>query len=152
MIKNDIAAAPGICLTVFVQGCPIHCENCHNPDSWSFTGGREFTNDTLKEIIDGLTANGVQRTLCIMGGEPLCSENLFLTSLIISTVKERIPSIKIWVWTGYDYDDLKKSDNSKLQYILNNINGIVDGPYVDAERDVTLSMRGSRNQRVIELA
>jgi anaerobic ribonucleoside-triphosphate reductase activating protein len=72
IIKNDIAAGEGVNLTFFVQGCPFHCEGCHNPQTWAFDGGKEFTNDTLIEIINGLRANGVHRNLSIMGGEPLC--------------------------------------------------------------------------------
>ena len=86
-----------------------------------------------------------------MGGEPLCPENLFLTSLIIKEVKEKLPKIKIYVWTGYIYEDLLKSSHHSLKYILNNVDVLIDGPYVQALRDVTLQMRGSSNQRIINL-
>jgi anaerobic ribonucleoside-triphosphate reductase activating protein len=101
LILNDMAAAPGLCVTLFTQGCPHHCPKCHNPDSWSFDGGMEFTMDTLDTIIKGLTAQGIKRNLCIMGGEPLCLENAFLTYLVISKAKEAIPDLKVYVWTGY---------------------------------------------------
>lgn len=151
IIKNDIAAGEGVNLTFFVQGCPFHCEGCHNPQTWAFDGGKEFTNDTLIEIINGLKANGVHRNLSIMGGEPLCQENLFLTSLIINHVKERLPDTKIYVWTGYTYEQLLDRHEQKLNWILNNIDYLIDGPFILAERDITLAMRGSRNQRILNM-
>ena len=84
IIKNDIAAGEGVNVSFFVQGCPIHCPNCHNPQTWNFDGGKEFTIDTLNEIITALKANGIKRNFSLMGGEPLCDENLFLSQLIIS--------------------------------------------------------------------
>lgn len=102
IIKNDFAAAPGTCVTFFTQGCPHHCPGCHNPETWDFMGGKEFTPNTLKEIEDAITANGIKRNFCIMGGEPLCPENQFLTILVIDYIKDRFPNIKIYLWTGYD--------------------------------------------------
>lgn len=72
IILNDMSAAPGVSLTFFVQGCPIHCKGCHNPELQNFVGGKEFTEETMKTILDGLVSNGIQRTFCVMGGEPLC--------------------------------------------------------------------------------
>jgi anaerobic ribonucleoside-triphosphate reductase activating protein len=151
IIYNDIASAPGICLTFFAQGCNSRCEGCHNPETWDFCGGKEFTQETLKSIIDGLVANGVSRSLAIQGGEPLCEENLFLTDLLISEVKKKYPDIKIYLWTGFIYEDLLESSNQRLKNILNSIDVLIDGPYKKEERDITLFMRGSRNQRVIKL-
>ena len=150
IIKNDFAAAPGVCLSFFVQGCPIRCKGCHNPEAWDFEGGKEFTNDTLTEIYEGLKANGIKRTLCIMGGEPLCEDNSFLTLLVITEMKKLIPDLKVWVWTGYEWDDVSSRDD-RTHTILEMINGIVTGPYVEALRDITLPMRGSSNQHVIYL-
>lgn len=151
IIKNDLAAAPGVSLTFFTQGCPHHCPGCHNPNSWSFDGGEEFTPDTLQEIIDGLHENNINRPLCIMGGEPLCQENLFLVALIIKEVKEKFPDTPIYIWTGYLYEDLLKNDNVRLKYILERTNYLIDGPYVESLRDLTLPMRGSSNQRIFDL-
>ena len=108
IIYNDITAAPGLCVSFFTQGCPHHCHNCHNPQTWDFEGGKEFRPELLDEIVEALTANGIERSLCIMGGEPLCSENEFLTLLVIKTVKEKLPNIPIYIWTGYFYEELLK--------------------------------------------
>lgn len=83
IIYNDFSAAPGVSLSFFTQGCPHHCKGCHNQETWDFNGGKEFTHEDLTSLIKGLTANGIKRTLCIMGGEPLCPENAFLTHLVI---------------------------------------------------------------------
>ena len=80
---NDMCAAPGVSVTLFTQGCPHHCEDCHNPETWDFDGGKEFTPDILRKIIAGLTHNGIKRNFCIMGGEPLCEQNTLLTLMTI---------------------------------------------------------------------
>ena len=131
IIKNDFSAAPGISVSFFTQGCPHHCKGCHNPETWDFDGGKEFTYDVLNEVIDALTANGVERSLSILGGEPLCEENIFLTLLVIKTVKERLPNTKIYIWTGYYYDELiKRSSDSHLKAILDYTDYLIDGPYI----------------------
>ena len=148
---NDIANGPGVGVSVFLQGCERHCEGCFNPETWDFEGGQEFTQDTLKHIINALTANGIKRHLSILGGEPLHPNNLFLTQLIISSVKQELPETKIYIWTGYTIEELRKSSSKALQYILSTADVLIDGPYIEAERDITLPMRGSRNQRIIPL-
>ena len=152
LILNDIAAAPGLCVSFFTQGCPHRCKGCHNPETWSFDGGKEFTSGTLDEIISGLTAQGIQRDLCIMGGEPLCDENAFLTYLVIKEVKEKVPEAKIYIWSGYTYEQLQYSGHPQIKLALEAADFLIDGPYIESERDVTLEMRGSRNQRIIDLS
>ena len=152
LILNDITAAPGLCVTFFTQGCPHRCPGCHNPETWSFDGGVEFTSDTLNEIINGLTAQDIQRNLCIMGGEPLCDENAFLTYLVAKEVKEKVPEAKIYIWSGYTYEELKSKTHPKIKEILEISDFLIDGPYIEKEKDLTLEMRGSRNQRIIDLS
>lgn len=151
LIKNDFSAAPGVSVSFYTQGCPHRCQGCHNPETWDFKGGKEFTANILDEIIEALQANGIKRSLCILGGEPLCPENQFLTCMIVRHVKEKLPETKIYVWTGYTYEQLNQNPDLHLKNILQIIDYIIDGPYIEAERDITLPMRGSRNQRVIKL-
>ena len=151
IIENDFSAAPGVSVSFFTQGCPHRCPGCHNPETWDFSGGKEFTPLVLDNIIAALTADGIQRSFCVMGGEPLCEENLFLTLLVISNVKEKLPGVKIYVWTGFIYEDLLKNATPHLQKILELTDVLIDGPYINHLRDVTLPMRGSSNQRIIEL-
>lgn len=148
---NDIVAGDGLCVSFYTQGCPHHCPGCHNPDTWSFEGGKEFPATLLDTIVAKLNAQGIERKFCIMGGEPLCPENQFLTRLLISTVKQHCPNTQIYVWTGYVYEDLLLGLNNHLQYILDNTDVLIDGPYIASERDITLEMRGSKNQRIIRL-
>ena len=150
IIYNDITAAPGLCVSFFTQGCPHHCHNCHNPQTWDFEGGKEFRPKLLDEIVEALTANGIERSLCIMGGEPLCSENEFLTLLVIKTVKEKLPNTPIYIWTGYFYEELLKK-GGHMDQILEMADYLIDGPYIEDLRDITLEMRGSSNQRIIKL-
>lgn len=152
IIKNDLSAAPGISVSFFTQGCPHKCKNCHNPETWDFNGGKEFTPETLEEICSALTANNVNRSFSVLGGEPLCEENTFLTYLVIKTVKERLPNTKIYLWTGYYYDQLQKLGNPRISQILELVDVLIDGPYIDEQRDITLQMRGSVNQSIIDLA
>ena len=151
MIKNDIASAPGLCTSFFTQGCPHKCFNCHNPETWSFTGGKEFTPDILDDVVNSLNVQGIQRNFCLMGGEPLCEENMFLSYLLVKTIKEKSPNTKIYIWTGYLYEELQKKDDAKINQILSMADFLIDGPYVDSLRDITLEMRGSSNQRIIPL-
>lgn len=148
---NDVANAPGVAVSVYLQGCPHHCYNCFNPETWDFDGGLEFTQDTLNDIVKGLTAFGVHRSLCILGGEPLCEENAFTTLLIIKTVKEKLPDTKIYIWSGYLYENLKENSNPHIRTILKTADYLIDGPYIDSLRDISLTMRGSSNQRIINL-
>lgn len=86
-----------------------------------------------------------------MGGEPLCDENIFLSYLIVQTIKERLPNTPIYIWTGYTYDQLLNKNNPKVEGILKLADYLIDGPYLAEERDLTLNMRGSRNQNIIDL-
>lgn len=149
---NDMTAAPGVSVSFFTQGCPHHCKGCHNPETWDFNGGKEFTFDTLNKIVEGLVANGITRSLAIMGGEPLCENNAFLTLLIVKTVKERLPEVKIYIWSGYTYDELINHHNDPhIKSILKYADYLIDGPYIQELRDITLPMRGSSNQNIIDL-
>lgn len=150
LILNDITAAPGLCVSFFTQGCPHRCPGCHNPETWDFDGGLEYTPDVLETVVTALTAQGIQRNLCIMGGEPLCAANLDLVYEMVQTVKYRVPNAKIYVWTGYLYENLIVQE--KPRAILDLCDYLIDGPYIEKLRDITLEMRGSKNQRFIALS
>ena len=149
--KNDFTAAPGVSVSFYTQGCPHRCPGCHNPETWDFDGGKLFTPQVLTEITSALTANGIKRSLCILGGEPLCEANEFLTLLVISQIKEKLPGTKVYIWTGFLYEDLLKKSSPHIKKILSMTDVLIDGPYIESLRDITLPMRGSSNQRIIEL-
>lgn len=151
IIYNDFTAGDGVSLTFFVQGCPIRCKGCHNPELQSFGGGYLFDGEVLNNIIKGLTANGIQRNLCVMGGEPLCEENKFLTYMVIEKVKSELPDTPVYIWTGYTLEDIANRNDDRVNKILALTDYLIDGPYIEEERDTTLKMRGSKNQRILKL-
>ena len=153
IMENDMSAAPGVCVTFFAQGCPHHCKGCHNPETWDFKGGQPFSDTTIQQVISAISANNVQRNLCIMGGEPLCPENIDMINILIYKIRLKYPNIKIYIWTGYTYDELieRVNDEISLDTILNLSDFIIDGKYEESKRDITLKMRGSTNQTIIEL-
>ena len=147
LIKNDTTNGEGICVSLWVQGCPHRCKGCHNPESWDFNGGEYKNNDILlKEIYDAISANGIQRNFSILGGEPLAPQNINDTYYILWEVKQCYPSIKTFVWTGYTLEQLKEMYKDTL---LENVDVLIDGPFIKAERDITLKFRGSKNQRIL---
>lgn len=148
IIYNDTAAAPGLSLSFYTQGCPFQCAGCHNPETWDFEGGFLYTEETLHKILDGLRANGINRSLSILGGEPLAKANLKMVREVIENVKYMYPDTLIYLWTGYNEENIRSANNEDLLYILYNIDCLIDGPYIESLRDVTLPLRGSSNQRI----
>lgn len=152
IIKNDVVNGIGVCVSVFTQGCPHHCKGCFNPETWDKNGGYEVEDLELK-IVKDINANGIQRNLSILGGEPLYKNNRNLVMRLVTTAKQIYPSIKIFIWTGYTIEQLQKAriSDDELNIILNNTNYIIDGLFNETQRDYSLWLRGSRNQNVYEL-
>ena len=157
IIKNDFTAGDGVCVTIYVSGCELHCPGCQNPEAQSFDYGEHYNVATTFDIIQALRANGIKRNLCIMGGEPLAFQNQCAIMQLIMDVRTEFPDIKIYVWTGYTYEWLMNEiehgewPEPELEYILSHIDYLIDGPYIEAQRDTTLKMRGSKNQRILHL-
>lgn len=151
LLKNDIVDCDdGICVSLWMQGCPHHCKGCHNPETWSFNGGQEIdVNILIDDILTSISQNGIIRNFSVLGGEPIAPQNIENTYYIIDKVRKSFPQIKIYLWTGYLYEDLKKNKIAKK--IFNLINYLIDGPYIESLRDLNLKLRGSSNQRIIEL-
>ena len=143
--KMDISDGPGVRVSIFMQGCEFHCKNCFNPETWSFEGGQEFTDDTINEVLDLANQDHI-KGLSILGGEPMHPKNIDGTLKLAKAFKERYPNKTIWSWTGFLFDkDLK--DKEVMKYI----DVLVDGQYKDELHDFTLKWRGSSNQRVIDV-
>ena len=149
--QNDFINGQGVSVSLFLQGCPFHCKGCHNPETWDSNGGKEYDEfELIDKIIYIIDKNGIQRNLSILGGEPLdTKEKREFIKLLIDSVKKEYPNIIICIWTGYQYNNIK--DDKNLQYIFNNIDYLIEGPYIESERDVTLKWRGSRNQNIINM-
>ncbi len=151
LIKNDVVNGINVCVSLWTQGCPFHCSGCHNPQTWDFNGGYEI-NDLKGTIIKAISENGIIRNFSILGGEPLCPENLEMVQEVISAVRMAYSNydIKIFIWSGYTLEQLqeRRKHEDNLDYILSNINYLIDGPFIDSERDITLWLRGSKNQNI----
>ncbi len=145
---NDSINGEGVCVSLFVQGCEGKCPNCFNKETWNFNGGKPFGGRELQYIKRLLTANGIKRNFSILGGEPLHSNNIKEVTTIINEIKTFDNSIKIYVWTGYLYENLLKKYGEK---IFKNIDVLIDGRFEMEEKDVTLKLRGSSNQRIIDI-
>ena len=146
---NDFANGKGTCVSFFVQGCPHHCPGCFNPETWDFNGGKELPVDIRGQIIKAICANGITRNFSVLGGEPLCPQNRDGVNNIITGIRTAFPHIKIFVWTGYTLEELQAENNDSINNILNNIDVLIDGRYKEEEKDLTLELRGSRNQRIL---
>ena len=159
--KMNISDGPGIGVSLYVQGCALHCPGCFNEGTWDFDGGKEYTNDTMDVILDLLKPEWMTR-LSILGGEPLCPANykelIKLTYLAHEENKDK-PNFKVWLWTGRTYENLMAEINSEpdrkhphpLELVLKGVDYLVDGPFIQDKKDLTLKWRGSSNQRIIAL-
>lgn len=146
LIENDVVnGGEGVAVSLFLQGCPHHCEGCFNPETWDFNGGKEIDEDVLiNKIIKAINKNNILRNLSILGGEPLYELNIRFVNKLISTVKKEYPFIKVWIWTGYLYEEVES--------ILSDcIDVLIDGKFEIDKKDITLPYRGSSNQRVIDV-
>ena len=148
IIENDVVNGEGVCLSYWTQGCPHKCDGCHNPETWNFNGGKEDSKENiLNKILTLLNKNNIHRNLSILGGEPLCDENIDFTMEILKQVKQKYPNIKTFVWTGYTYEELCKLYKN---IVFDNIDVLIDGRYDKNQRDITLKFRGSKNQRILQ--
>ena len=150
----DIANGLGCRTVMFVSGCRNSCKGCFQPQTWAFDYGKEFDEKVQKEILDSLAPAYVQG-LTLLGGEPFEEENQKDLLPFVRKVKERYPKKNIWAFTGYIYDkDLiprGRKYTEDTDELLSLIDILVDGPFREEEKDITLKFRGSRNQRVIDL-
>lgn len=143
--KMDISDGPGVRVSIFMQGCNFHCKNCFNPETHDFNGGKEFNDDTIKKVLD-LCSNESVEGLSILGGEPMNPQNIDGTTKLAKAFKEKYPNKNLWAWSGFLFDrDLKDKE------ILNYLDVLVDGQYMDEKHNPTLQWRGSENQRVIDV-
>lgn len=149
----DIANGPGCRVSLFVSGCPHHCKGCFNEETWDFNAGNEFTEETIDYILSLCNQDFISG-FTILGGEPLCPENIDCVTHILKKVYENTSNNKvknnIWVYTGYLYEELVRRDGKFPDYIKY-IDVIVDGPFIESKKDISLQFRGSDNQRLIKV-
>lgn len=152
--KTDIANGPGVRVSLFVSGCTHKCPGCFNEVAWDFGYGRAFDEGVQEELLEALAPKYIAG-LTILGGEPFEPENQTALLPFIRRVRERFPNKNIWIFTGYVFDtELLGESRARCDAtdeILSMTDIIVDGPFVEAEKDITLRFKGSRNQRIIDV-
>lgn len=152
--KYDIADGPGVRVTLFVSGCRHHCKGCFNAETWDFHYGNPYTEKTEKEILDALNHPYIAG-LTLLGGEPFEPENQRELVKLLKKVREMYPKKNIWSYSGYVYDkDLIPDGRAYTEVtdeMLSYIDVLVDGPFVEDLKDITLQFRGSSNQRILNL-
>ena len=152
--KTDIANGLGVRVSLFVSGCTHHCEGCFNRETWDFKYGKPFTEETEQEIIEALSQEYISG-LSLLGGEPMEPQNQRVLLPLIKKVRSLFPEKDIWCYTGYTYEtDLLEDSRAKCectQEMLNNIDVLVDGEFVEELKDISLQFRGSSNQRIIDV-
>ena len=143
--KIDTANGLGVRVSLFVSGCRNHCPGCFQPETWDFGYGEPFTKEIEDEIIEALRPSWIQG-LSILGGELMEPENQAALLPFLSRVRRELPDKDIWLYTGYTFEAVSDSELLPLVDVL------VDGPFVDGQKDISLSFRGSRNQRILTLS
>ena len=152
----DIANGPGVRVTLFVSGCRNRCEGCFQPQTWDFSYGREFTRTQEEELLAALGHAHVAG-LTVLGGEPFEPENQRELLPLLRRVREMYPGKNVWAFSGYRYEDEITQPGvhphcEATSELLSLIDVLVEGRFVLAQKDITLKFRGSRNQRILDLA
>lgn len=153
--KNDIANGEGVRTSLFVSGCRHHCKNCFNKSTWDFSFGKPFTEETAMEIFDSCKPDWVNG-LSLLGGEPFEPENQKILLPFLIMFKERFPNKDIWCYSGFTFEEITGKSPSRAFTensvdMLNTLDVLVDGPFVEEKKDISLVFRGSSNQRVIDV-
>lgn len=148
----DVADGPGVRVSLYVSGCRNHCKNCFNPETWDFNYGKPFTEEVENELLAALSPQYI-KGFTLLGGDPFEPENQVTLAPFLEKIKSVYPDKSIWCYTGYDYEkDLltgKKGNAELVMRMLNSIDVLVDGRFVEELKDLNLRFRGSSNQRII---
>ena len=151
LIACDTANGEGVRTSLFVSGCTNHCPGCFNQEAQDFNYGKLYTQDTENILLDCIKQPYISG-LSILGGDPLCQDDAGLIAL--NSLAHKVHSLgkTVWLWTGFKWEDFNFTNNFSLQsLLLSACDVVVDGPFVEAEKDLSLAFRGSRNQRIIDV-
>ena len=159
--KFSVANGPGIRVVLWVSGCSLHCKGCHNPLTWGFYSGKLFNETAKQELFKALNKPYIQG-ITFSGGHPLEPENVYDVYNLLMEIKAKLPQKDIWLYTGYTLDILNFTTLQKgispecthhnmINQILHMCDIVVDGPYIEEQRDITLPFCGSKNQRLIDV-
>ena len=158
--EMDVSNGEGLGVSLFVQGCHFHCRGCFNPETWDFSCGKEWT-EAVKNKFFELAEKPYINRITILGGEPLCNENVEEVNQIIKDLRKQFPHKKIWLYTGYKLDNILTSGflkedkywETRMNTVLN-VNVLVDGQFQIENQDLFnehIIWAGSTNQRVIRI-
>lgn len=166
MRSLDVSNGEGVGVSLFVQGCPFHCFGCFNSDTWDFNGGKEWTKEIKDKFLKLIDRPYIKR-VSFLGGECLAEQNLDEALSLIKEIRISFPEKTIWLYTGFEWNSLMskiyqptfpdekfehdRNIHMKRQKIIYNVDVLVDGEYIDEQKDLTLKWRGSKNQRVIDV-
>ena len=152
--KFDVADGPGCRVSLFVSGCRNHCPGCFNQETWDFHYGQEYTAETEQMILQALAPDYIQG-LSLLGGDPFEPENQRELLRLLRSVKSAFPKKDIWAYTGYTLEKLQNAEGhprcEATDEMLSMIDILVDGPFIEARKNIGLRFRGSENQRIIDL-
>ena len=151
IIKYDVANGEGVRTSLFVSGCTNHCPGCFNQEAQDFNYGKLYTQDTENMLLESINHSYISG-LSILGGDPLCQDDAGLIAL--NSLANKVHSLgkTVWLWTGFKWEDFNFTNNFSLQsLLLSACDVVVDGPFIEAEKDLSLAFRGSRNQRIIDV-
>ena len=140
---DSIVDGPGIRMTLFAQGCPHHCQGCHNPETWEFDGGTWWTTDDLVKVIE---ENPLAKGVTFSGGEPFSQAEAFAE--LAGKLKNR--GYEVASYSGFTMEELLRGSREQ-QMLLEKLDVLIDGPYIEEQRSLSLAYRGSRNQRIIDV-
>lgn len=154
----DLSNGEGIGVALFVQGCHFHCSNCFNTETWDFSGGKEWTEEVKNKFL-GLIDRPYIKRVSILGGEPLAEENLNDVLDLVNKTRLSSSQKSIWIYSGYKFEDCLLNNKPceenvfrELRYeIIKQCDVLIDGQYIDSQRDITYPFAGSRNQRLIDI-
>lgn len=155
VMTADVANGEGMRVSVFVSGCRNHCKGCFQPQTWDFNYGREYTPEIEQFIIDELSKSCYDG-ITILGGDPMEPENQEPVLRLLRRIKKELPDKNVWVYTGYVYDrDLvpggKRFVDGVTRELLESIDILIDGRFVEELKNLMLNFRGSGNQRIIKM-
>ena len=151
LVACDTANGKGVRTSLFVSGCTNHCPGCFNQEAQDFNYGKLYTQDTENILLDCVKQPYISG-LSILGGDPLCQDDMGLITLNFLAHKVHSLGKTVWLWTGFKWEDFNFTNNFSLQsLLLSACDVVVDGPFIEAEKDLTLAFRGSRNQRIIDV-
>ena len=149
--KHDIADGVGVRVSLFVSGCRHHCRGCFQPETWDFSYGNPFTEETEREILEALAPSYIDG-LTLLGGEPMEPENQRVLLPFLRRVKETYPEKTVWCYSGYLLEQLRSTAACECtEEMLCLMDVLVDGEFVEAKKNLRLRFRGSENQRLIRL-